>query len=136
MVITLLADVTIEGHIDRLVARMRSGTWREFWDHLDLRYSSFLEAGLSSTDPDSVVWRRCQELDFLLLTDNRNDDGPESLEATIQHNNTAENLPVFTIGDSYRLLTSTEYADRVIDRLLSYLLEFEQIRGTGRLFLP
>ena len=73
---------------------------------------------------------------MLLLTDNRNVDGPNSLEATIRARNTDRSLPIFTIGDISHLQASTEYADRVIDQLLSYILELDEIRGTGRLYLP
>ena len=34
------------------------------------------------------------------------------------------------------LLSSREYAERVATRLLEVLLDVEQYRGTGRLYLP
>jgi hypothetical protein len=70
------------------------------------------------------------------LTNNRNDDGPDSLENTICICNTLQSLPVFTIGDAERLKNEREYADRVIWALLEYLLEIDSLFGTGRLFLP
>ena len=57
-------------------------------------------------------------------------------EATIRAHNTAESLPVFTVGDADRLLAKTDYADRVTDRLIRYLLEIDAARGTGLLYLP
>ncbi len=91
---------------------------------------------MDSADSDGVVWHRCQERAALLLTNNRNDDGPDSLEATIRVHNTPHSLPVFTIGDADSILASPEYAEQVIDRLFRYLLELDNIRGTGRPFLP
>jgi hypothetical protein len=135
-VIRLLADANIEGHIARLVARMQSETWREFWDYLELRCLTFQDVRLARDASDAVIWGHCQQHQILLLTNNRNDDGQESLEATIRANNTPQSLPVFTIGDADNLLIENEYADRVIDRLFRYLLEIENIRGTGRLYLP
>jgi hypothetical protein len=135
-VISLLADANIQGQVEILVARMQSKSWRAFWDHLDLRHVTFAEVGLQPTDPDAVIWQRCQERGLLLLTDNRNDDGPESLEATIRSNNRPNSLPVFTISNTRQLSTNPAYADRVIDRLFVYLLEFDNIHGTGRLYLP
>jgi hypothetical protein len=135
-VTAILADANIEGQVDLLIARMQSETWREFWDYLGLRHVTFADVGLDRTDTDSVVWQRCQDADLLLLTDNRNDDGPDSLETTIRSRNTPRSLPIFTIGETRRLRASTEYADQVIDRLLSYILEIDELRGTGRLFLP
>ena len=134
--ISLLADANIQGQIEILVARMQIGHWRDFWDHLQLRQVTFTDVGLQPSDSDSVVWHHCQQLELLLLTDNRNDDGPESLEATIRSNNRPTNLPVFTISNARQLSASASYSERVIDRLFIYLLEFDNLRGTGRLYLP
>jgi hypothetical protein len=115
---------------------MRSDEWRDFWEYLDLRCVTFQDIGLDSADSDTVVWHQCQKHHVLLLTNNRNDDGPQSLEATIRANNTPQSLPVFTIGDADNLLASGDYVDRVIDRLIRYLLQMDNLRGTGRLYLP
>jgi hypothetical protein len=135
-VITLVADANIQGHVARLVARMQEDEWRDYWEYLDLHYLTFADLGLAPADSDAVIWQRCQELPALLLTNNRNDDGPDSLEATIRVHSTAQSLPVFTIGEADSILTSHAYADRVIDRLLRYLLELDNLRGTGRLYMP
>jgi hypothetical protein len=134
-VIGLLADANIQGQVELLVARMRGESWRDFWNHLNLRHVTFADVGLQPADSDTVIWHRCQQMDLVLLTDNR-DDGPDSLEATIRANNQPTSLPVFTIGNVRQLSESPTYADRVIDQLFTYLLELENIRGTGRLYLP
>ena len=82
------------------------------------------------------MWQCCQDNQLLLLTDNRNDDGPNSLEATICRRNAPHCVPVFTIGNVRAILTGHDYVDRVIERLFRYLLELDNIRGTGRLYLP
>jgi hypothetical protein len=135
-VITLLADANIQGHVARLVAHMQSVAWRDFWDYLELRCVSFADVGLDLADSDLAVWRCCQERELLLLTDNRNQKTADSLEATIRTHNSPSSLPVFTIADSRRMLSDGEYLDRIIDRLLRYLLELDAVRGTGRLYLP
>jgi hypothetical protein len=135
-VIKLLADVNIQGHIDVMVKRMQAEPWSEFWNYLKLTYVSFSDVGLNPTDSDVVVWHRCQDRGLFLLTNNRNDDGPDSLENTIRACNTPQSLPVFTIGDAERLKNEHEYSDRVIWALVDYLLDFENLFGTGRLFLP
>ena len=73
---------------------------------------------------------------MILLTNNRNDDGPDSLEAAIRQHNTADSLPVFTIGNVGRLEMSRAYAEEVVESLYEYLLRIDELRGTGRLFLP
>ena len=83
-----------------------------------------------------MIWQCCQQKRAFLLTNNRNDDGPDSLETTIRNYNTPQSLPVFTIGDAERLRNDRAYSDRVIWGLLDYLVEIDNILGTGRLFLP
>lgn len=104
--ITLLADANIQGQVARLVARMQGDEWREFWDYLQIRCLTFPDVGLASADSDAVIWHRCQEQQILLLTNNRNDDSPDSLQATIQACNTPQSLLVFTIGDADSILVS------------------------------
>jgi hypothetical protein len=135
-VINLLADANIQGHVALLTSRMQSEAWRDFWDLLDVRSLTFAEVELNPADSDAVVWQRCQERALLLVTDNRNARSFDSLEATIRAYNTPQSLPVFTVGDATRVLSDREYAERVVHRLLAYLLELESLRGAGRLYLP
>ena len=109
--IALLADANIQGHIDRLVARMRAEHWREYWILLELQCLTFDDVGLDPTVSDAAIWHCCQH-------------------------HTPESLPVFTIGDADSLLFGPDYSDRVIESLLQYLLQTDNIRGTGRLYLP
>ena len=62
--------------------------------------------------------------------------GPESLEATIQHQNTPQRLPVFTLANDQRVLRDRQYAETVADRLIKVLFDINSYRGTGRIYLP
>ncbi len=132
----ILADVHLSGPVNDLVREMQSEPWAEFWKYLGLALFHFDDVGLTPTSTDLEIWQRCQAEQLVLVTNNRNEDSPDSLEATIRQYNTPESLPVFTIGnlDSFRL--SRAYAERVLKRLYEYLLDIESVRGTGRLFLP
>ena len=132
----LLADVNIEGQVARLVSLMQGESWREYWDHLELRLLRFQDVRLSRSDTDAQVWQICQQQQLYLLTNNRNDDGPDSLAATIRAHNTAASLPVFTLSDADRVYPSKDYAERVVESLFDYLLRIDTLRGTGRLYLP
>ena len=132
----ILADVNIQGHVDLLVVLMQAEPWKLFWDHLNLKYAHFAEFGLAPSAPDSLVWATCQTEELVLITDNRNKKGLDSLEATIQTRNTPTSLPVFTVANVPHLRASRDYADRVIEKLLDSLLRIDALRGTGRLFLP
>ncbi len=71
-----------------------------------------------------------------MITGNRNDDGPTSLEATIRNENQPDSLPVITIGDADRVLRDRIYAEKVAERLLDYLMRIDEVRGTGRIYVP
>jgi hypothetical protein len=92
--------------------------------------------GLVDLSPDDVVWQTCQREQLVLITANRNHDGPDSLEATIQAEGTDQSLPVLTLADADRILRSDDYAERVVRRLIEYLVDIDLYRGTGRLYLP
>ncbi len=68
------------------------------------------------------VWNVCQAEQLILITDNRNLDSEDSLEATIRRNNTPESLPVFTLADVNEFRTNRSYVDRVVEALHDYLL--------------
>ena len=132
----ILADINIQGHVDSLVVLMRAEPWKLFGDHLQLGYFHFDDVGLVRESPDSLIWQTCQSLELVLLTENRNDDGPESLESAIRTQSTAASLPVFTIANVPHLRASQEYANRVIEEFIDSLLRIDGLCGTGRLYLP
>jgi hypothetical protein len=135
-VITLLVDANIDGHAQILNNRLQGEPWREFRDYLDIRFLHLADVGLTPSTKDSIVWRLCQERGFYLLTSNRNMEVDDSLEATIRREGTSSSLPVFTIADADRIKESPAYLDAVVNALLIYLLDEDNFRGTGRLFLP
>ena len=132
----LLADAHAIGHVEYLVRVMQAAPWTEFWQDLGLTYFRFEDIGLSLRSTDLEIWQRCQAEQLILITDNRNNDSPASLESVIRLHNTPNSLPVFTIGDLDKLLTSRRYTERVVAMLYDYLLRIDSVRGTGRLYLP
>lgn len=136
MVTGVLADVNIEGHADYLMSLVRAAPWTELWAELELTYAKFDDVQISREAPDSEIWQFCQQHGFLLLTNNRNDEGPDSLEAAIRFGNSESSLPVLTIGDVERLRRSRDYAECTAESLIDTLLRIESLRGTGRLYLP
>src|SRR5207253_7633078 len=115
---------------------LEDDAWRELWHSLDLEVTTFREIGLAADASDAVIWQTCQNQELVLITGNRNKDGPDSLEATLRTQNTSESLPVFTIGSPDDVLHSKRYAHRVVERLLEYLFDIDQYRGIGRIYLP
>ena len=132
----ILSDVNIEGHVRILVNILESDSWQGVWSLLQLSVYTFSDLGLVPETLDSTLWQVCQKNEVVLLTANRNDDGADSLEATIRSMNTEYSLPVLTVADADRILHSREYAERVVERTVDYLIDIDNFRGTGRLYLP
>lgn len=132
----VLIDANIEGHAAQVWMRMQTDQWRGLTAALDVTFQTFRDAGLDPASADDVVWRFCQGQGFYLLTSNRNEEGAESLEATIRREGTATTLPVFTLPLPDRVYRSPAFLERVVERLLDFILFADNIRGTGRLYLP
>jgi hypothetical protein len=94
------------------------------------------QIGLPDEATDQDIWRRCQERQLCLITANRNKFGLGSLEATIQNENQPDSLPVFTIGDADLVAHDHTYSERIVERLLEFLIDIDNYRGAGRLYLP
>jgi hypothetical protein len=105
-------------------------------ESLGLFIHSFHELGLTSTVADDVLWQVCQQQQIVLVTANRNDEAPNSLEATIRSQNREDCLPVFTVADAQRILNDRNYARRVAEKLLEHLFAIDRVRGTGRMYVP
>jgi hypothetical protein len=132
----MVADVNIEGHFQVLLLLLRQDSRRAFWVSLNFTTPTFDELGLLAISSDRAVWQKCQEAQLVLITANRNDDGPDSLEATIRDLNRMDSLPVITLADPDRIFSDRHYAERTADQLLEYLMDLEKYRGTGRLYVP
>jgi hypothetical protein len=123
----------IQRHVQVLLHLLASEEWRGLWEPLQLSVETFRTLGLPRNAPDADIWHLCQERELILITGNRNADGPDSLEVTIRVHNTPTCLPVITVGSTEDILHSRVYAERVVEKLLGYLREIDNYRGTGRL---
>jgi hypothetical protein len=132
----ILADINIQGQVDILRLILEGEYWAELWRDLSLRVYYFADVGLDADTPDAVIWRLCQQQELILITANRNEDGPDSLETTIKNENTARSLPVLTLADAEGIRRGRSYAERVVEQLLDYLMNIDNCRGAGRLYLP
>lgn len=132
----VLLDENIDGYADFLSGHLFSKTWNDICSSLGISIATFDQAGLARGTPDEVIWQFCQDKQFYLQTDNRNDDRPGSLESVIQTRNLSTSLPVFTISDIPRLCTDRDYVEAIVTKLLEYFLDAENLRGVGRLYLP
>ena len=109
---------------------------RTAWESLALPVVNLSFFDLQDSSPDDVVWDTCQQEGFVLITCNRNRKGVNSLEETIRRYNRPDSLPVFTVSDPSRFGTDKDYDTRLAKDVLEYLIAIDQLRGTGRLFVP
>ena len=130
--IAILSDHDIEGHAYSLIGVLGAEGWLEM---VDLRLVTFAEAGLPFNSPDREVWLFAQENGMILLTNNRNMDGEDSLEQTLRKENTATSLPIVTIANVGRL-SEKRYRERCAFQLLEIALEVEKHLGRGRVYIP
>ena len=123
--------------VDVKAIRQRLGkSQSEFARMIGVSIATFEQVGLAKGTPDEQIWHFCQDQQLYLLTDNRNDDKPGSLESIIRTRNLPTSLPVFTISDIPRLRTEREYVAALVAKLLEYLIDADNLRGVGRLYLP
>jgi len=132
----IMADNDIQGHMNALMHLLTSDAWRDLWVGLNLTVRTFAEISLTADVSDAALWHRCQQEQIVLITGNRNKESSDSLEATIQNFNTPTSLPVLTLADPNQVLANRDYANRVVEAMLQYLMEIDNVRGTGRLWLP
>lgn len=130
--IVVLADHNLEGQAQLLWKTLESSGWLELFS---LRLVLFAEVELPEDSNDRQVWRFAQQQGMILLTGNRRMTGEDSLEQTLREENTLTSLPVLTMGNLNRMVES-KYRKECMDRLLDILLDLENYRGIGRIFIP
>jgi hypothetical protein len=80
----LLADVNVAGH---LLYMSRLLKFLDLWPILadiDIRLMTLSELEWPRDIDDRQLWHRCQDDGWILCTENRNKEGPDSLEATLR----------------------------------------------------
>jgi hypothetical protein len=132
----LMAENDVPGQFHLLISYLQGKAWADIWKSLGFTIHTFDELGLSPKEKDVVVWQVCQQHDIVLITGNRNREGPDSLEAAIHERNTIEGLPVITLADTDRIVKDKTYAKQTATRLIEVLFDLESYRGAGRIYVP
>ena len=132
----VLPDINCQGHFQVLQRLLADASRGELWNFLNLAIRTFDDLNLAADASDRILWQTCQANDVVLITANRNADNPDSLERTIQDLDTPESLPVVTLANVERIRRDRLYAEQVADQVLDFLFDIDNLRGTGRLFVP
>ena len=134
----LLADVNVQGHLPylrRLIAVI------DLWEVLAaeaIEFAEFAHVHLSQELDDRAIWNFCQAEGWVLLTDNRNEEGANSLQATLGDSWRPGHLPIVTISDREKFVRMPEYATRVATQIADVLYGVVQgeYRDRPRIFVP
>jgi hypothetical protein len=132
----ILSDHDVQGQVSRLMDLCQRPTHGGLWRELGCVLCTFEDFELSADATDATIWQTCQDHAILLITGNRNAEGPASLEMTIRQRNTPDCLPVLTLADPDRIQRDRQYAEAVVERLFDILIDPGALRDTGRLYLP
>lgn len=127
-----LVDYNLDGYAVIFLGVLTKQGWL---DLLAIDFVTLKEVGLFMDTSDRQIWNYAQANEMIILTANRNMKGTDSLEQVMREDNTSTSLPVVTIGDLERL-DEFSYREQCIDRLLEIVLDIENYRGVGRLFIP
>ncbi|TVS21200.1 MAG: ACP S-malonyltransferase [Planctomycetaceae bacterium] len=134
--IRIMCDQDVLGLGRAVLARCRRPDWKPVWDELAIEVFTFADLRLDVGATDAEIWTACQTNQVVLLTGNRNAEGPDSLEMTIRKRNAPDSLPILTFADLRRLKHDRAYQELVAEGLLEKLIDLDALRGTGRIYLP
>jgi hypothetical protein len=131
--IGVLVDHNIELHGELIWKQFNSTDW------VGMQVSGFpslAECGLDAQASDRTIWLYCQKHGLVLLTANRNKRGDDSLQLVIEELGTPDSLPVLTLANANRVLVDADYRELCAYRIADVALRADELRGTGRLFIP
>ncbi len=130
----LLADVNVQGHALYLRQVLDTlGLWPVLAE-LSLHFATLSDLDLPLDLDDRTLCGHCQQHGWVLFTENRNHDGPNSLHATLADSWQLGHLPVLTLANKEKFEHSREYAKRVATDVAELLFGIEQ--GEYRIYVP
>ena len=125
-------DHNIEGQAIMLLGTLTSQGWHEL---IPVEFMTFSDVHLFYESNDREVWRYAQENGMILLTENRNMSGKDSLEQTLREENQMDSFPLLTIANVNRIV-ETDYRERCATRVAEILFDLENYMGAGRIYIP
>ena len=135
----ILADVNVQKHLEYLQHRWTALNLRGVLADLGLSFVTFAELNLPRNLDDRSLWQLCQKQGWVLFTENRNHDGPNSLSATLIDLWQIGDLPILTLANKGRFEHDLEYANHVaedIAELLFGLVVENRHRDISRIYIP
>jgi hypothetical protein len=134
----LLSDVHLQGHLRYLDHLLRAiGLWPVL-SQLGIRLATFRDLGIPGNIDDRSLWKLCQEKGWVLFTEDRNNDGPDSLHATLLDSWQTGGLPVLTLANKGRFEHDRVYTERAAMDIANLLFDIAdgQYRDQARIWVP
>ncbi len=134
----LLADVNVQGHLPYLRQLLEILDLWQVLAELKLELVTFRDLKLPPDLDDRSLWNRCQQDGWVLFTENRNNNGPDSLHATLTDSWQPGRLPVLTLASKGRFEHSRAYAERVTADVAELLFGVAHLeyRDQSRIYIP
>lgn len=133
-----LADVNVQGH-SQVVRRLLETL--DLWSILvesAIEFATFTDLGIPENLDDRSLWNYCQREEWVLFTENRNEDGIDSLQTAIADSWTNGHLPVLTLANKRRFSQDADYAKTVAADVaeLLYGMTIGEYRNQPRIYIP
>lgn len=134
----MLADTNVQRHQQYVRALLEKQQLWPILTELRIEFLTFGEVGVSTDLDDRALWKLCQENGWLLFTDNRNRDGPDSLQATLDECWQTGDLPILTPANKAKFERDSSYAAQVAQEIAELLFGISdgQFRDQQRIYVP
>jgi hypothetical protein len=111
------------------------------WDillRIPVELVNFHDVDLPRNLDDREVWNHCQQNGWVLFTENRNRDGLNSLQTTLEDSWQTGHLPVLTLANKGKFEHDPQYADRVARDVAEVLFGIAEgeYRDQPRIYVP
>jgi len=94
--------MNVQGHLKYLLHLLELLDLMDLLDEVGLRLVTFRDLGLDQGLDDRTLWEFCQQQGWVLFTEDRNDNGPGSLQRTLDNSWRDGCLPVLTLSNKGR----------------------------------
>lgn len=135
----MLVDVSVQGHLPYVVSLLQALRLRAVMEELELRFATFPDLGPDRRPGGRPLWEFCQRDDWVLLTDSRDYESEDSLQATLDDSWQEGHLPILTLSNKGRFENQGDYAVKVAEdtaTVLFGIISDGEYRDRPRIDLP
>lgn len=109
----MLADINVQEHLPYLRQSLESMDLWSLLEEAEIRFTIFADHDLPRNLDDRSLREFCQKAGWVLFTNDKNNDGPNSLQATMEDSWKIGDLPVLTLSNQGKFVRNGTYASKV-----------------------